>query len=158
MNYYFTIIAILFSPLILIGQNTTVPSSSNILIRLQDKIDGYDFVDNYLAHSKVPVNFSIQRQVSKLLNIYSIEFNGRSAEGASLINNLQKDRNVLEIGYDTPLTYRNTTPNDDLYEEQWNLDRIEIQRVWNETRGGFTANGDPIVIAVLEKGIELEFP
>jgi len=158
MNYYFTIIAILFSPLMLIGQNATVPSSSNILIRLQDKIDGYDFVDNYLAHSKEPVNFSIQRQVSKLLNIYSIEFNGRSAEGASLINNLQKDGNVLEIGYDTPLTYRNTTPNDDLYQDQWNLDRIEIQRVWNETRGGFTANGDPIVIAVLEKGIELEHP
>jgi len=158
MNYYFTIIAILFSTLMLVGQNQSIPSSSNILIRLQDKIDGYDFVDNYQTHSRSPINFTIQRQVSKLLNIYSIEYNGQQKEGDLIINSLQKDRNVMEIGYDAPLTYRNTTPNDELFEGQWNLERIQLPRVWNETTGGFTANGDQIVIAVLEKGIELDHP
>jgi len=157
MNYYFTIIAIFLSTLILVGQNISAPSA-NILIRFQDKVDGYEFVDNYQAQSRSPLNFSIQRQVSKLLNIYSIEYNGQQTEGDLIINSLQSNRNILEIGYDTPLTYRNTTPNDELYEEQWNLERIQVQKVWNETRGGFTANGDQIVIAVLEKGIELDHP
>ncbi len=158
MNYYFKIIAILFSPLMLIGQNTSTPSSSNILIRFQDKIDGYNFVDNYQTNSRNPLSFSIQRQVSKLLNIYSIEYSGQQTEGDLIINSLQKDRNVIEIGYDAPLTYRNTTPNDELFQDQWNLERIEVQKVWNETTGGMTANGDQIVIAVLEKGIELDHP
>ncbi len=157
MNYYFTIIAIFFSPLLLVGQSISGSSSPNILIRLQDKTDGYDFVDNYQAHSKNPINFSIQRQVSKLLNIYSIEYSGQQSEGDLIINNLQKDRNVIEIGYDAPLTYRNT-PNDENYADQWNLERIQVDKVWKETTGGFTANGDPIVIAVLEKGIELDHP
>ena len=158
MNYYLTIITILFFPLMLVGQSASTTPSSNILIRLQDKIDGYDFVDNYQVNSRSSLNFSIQRQVSKLLNIYSIKYSGQQTEGDIIINSLQKDKKVIEIGYDAPLTYRNTTPSDELYSEQWNLERIQVQKVWNETKGGFTANGDQIVIAVLEKGIQLDHP
>lgn len=155
MKHYFVIIIALCSQFLLFGQTS---SNSNILIRFQDKVDAYDFVDTYQSFSRNNVQFTIKRQISKLLNLYSIEYSGLSAEGDLLINSLQNDRNVLSIGYDTPLEYRNTTPNDELFNDQWNLERIQLPQVWDETTGGLTANGDRIVIAVLEKGIELDHP
>ncbi len=155
MKHYFVIIIALYSPFLLLGQT---PATANILIRFQDKVDGYDFVDTYQSLSRNKVQFTIKRQVSKLLNLYSIEYNGHSTEGDWLINHLQKDKHILSIGYDTPLTYRNTTPNDEFFNDQWNLERIQLPQVWEETTGGLTANGDEIVIAVLEKGIELDHP
>jgi len=112
MKHYFVIIIALYSPFLLFGQT---PATTNILIRFQDKVDVYDFVDTYQSLSKNKVQFTIKRQISKLLNLYSIEYNGRLAEGDWLINDLQKSKHVLSIGYDTPLTYRNTTPNDEHY-------------------------------------------
>ena len=155
MKHYFGLLLMLCVPFLLLAQ---APSTSNILIRFQEKVDGYDFVDNYQSFSRNKIQFTIKRQISTLLNLYSIEYSGISREGDLLIQHLQKDRNVLSIGYDTPLTYRNTTPNDEFFNDQWNLERIQLPQVWDETTGGLTANGDQIVIAVLEKGIELDHP
>ncbi len=155
MKHYFIFIIVLCAPILLFGQ--TLPTS-NILIRFQDNVDAYDFVDRYQSFNKSNIQFTIKRQVSKLLNLYSIEYTGNQRAGNSLINHLQKNREVLSIGYDTPLTYRNTTPNDEFFDGQWNLERIQLPQVWSETTGGLTANGDQIVIAVLEKGIELDHP
>lgn len=155
MKHYLGLLLILCVPFLLFGQT---PSTPNILIRFQDKVDGYDFVDRYQSFSRNKIQFTIKRQVSKLLNLYSIEYGGLSTEGDRLIHNLEQDRNVLSVGYDTPLAYRNTTPNDEFFNDQWNLERIQLPQVWDETTGGLTANGDQIVIAVLEKGIELDHP
>lgn len=155
MKHYSVIILALFFPFLLLGQT---PPTTNILIRFQDKVDAYDFVDQYQSLSRNKIQFTIDRSISKLLNLYSIEYSGNSLDGERLIQQLQKDRQILSVGYDTPLTYRNTTPNDEFFDEQWNLERIQLPQVWNETTGGLTANGDQIVIAVLEKGIELDHP
>ncbi|MEM1119905.1 MAG: S8 family serine peptidase [Bacteroidota bacterium] len=154
MKYLCALPLVLVIPLLLIGQN----NSADILIRLHDKVDAYEFVDHYQSYSRNAVPFTVGRQVSKLLNIYSLSYSGTGKDGQQIIQNLRHDRNVLKIGYDTPATYRNTTPDDEFYDDQWNLERIQLPQVWGETTGGFTANGDPIVIAVLEKGIELDHP
>jgi len=158
MKYFSSIFFVLFFPLLLIGQNTSSHSSSNILIRLQEKVDAYNFIDNYQSLSRNPIPFTVGRQVSKLLNIYSVEYSGKEKDGEQIIKNLRDNRQVLEIGYDMPATYRDATPNDEFFNDQWNLERIQLPQVWEETTGGMTANGDQIVIAVLEKGIELDHP
>lgn len=154
-HYFVIIIALVYSPFLLCGQ---APPTSNILIRFQDKVEAYNFVDTYQSFGRNKVQFTIKRQISKLLNLYSIEYSGHPAEGDLIITNLQKERAVLNVGYDTPLKYRNTTPNDEFFNDQWNLERIQLPQVWEETTGGLTANGDQIVLAVLEKGIELDHP
>jgi len=157
MKYYFILLIALCSSSLLFGQRSSV-TSSTILVRFQDRVDAYDFVDHYQAFSRSAANFTIKRQISKLLNLYSLEYSGQPVDGDVIIQNLQRERNVLSVGYDTPLTYRNTTPNDEFFNDQWNLERIQLPQVWDETTGGLTANGDQIVIAVLEKGIELDHP
>ena len=157
MKYYFILLIALCSSSLLFGQIPSV-TGSTILVRFQDRVDAYDFVDNYQAFSRSAVNFTIKRQVSKLLNLYSLEYSGQPTDGDLIIQSLQQERNILNVGYDVPLTYRNTTPNDEFFNDQWNLERIQVPQVWKETTGGLTANGDQIVIAVLEKGIELDHP
>jgi len=158
MKYTLIFLIALCAPILLLGQ-TSSTSTATILVRFQDKVDAYNFVDNYQSFSRnQAVHFTIKRQVSKLLNIYSLEYSGQPDDGDVIIQNLQQQRKVLNIGYDVPLTYRNATPNDEFFNGQWNLERIQLPQVWDETTGGLTANGDQIVIAVLEKGIELEHP
>ena len=155
MQHYLVVIILLGFSFLSFGQTSV---DKNILIRFQEKVDAYDFVDGYQSTNRQAVHFTIKRQVSKLLNLYSIDYSGVRAEGDRLIQQLQRDRQVVSIGYDTPLTYRNTTPNDEFFDGQWNLERIQLPQVWQETTGGLTANGDQIVLAVLEKGIELDHP
>ncbi len=53
---------------------------------------------------------------------------------------------------------RMLTPNDDLYDEQWNMDIIEASNVWEETTGGSLIDGREIVVAVLDDGIDVTHP
>lgn len=157
MKFYYSVIS-LFFPLLLIGQNRTTIPKMDILVRFQDQVNVEDFIDHFQANSRMKMNFEIKRQISQVLNIYSLEYKGQSEMGDLIINTLAKNKEVIDIGYDTPLTYRNSTPNDEFFGEQWNLEKIQLPQVWEETTGGTTANGDKIVIAVLEKGIELDHP
>ncbi|MEM6318742.1 MAG: S8 family serine peptidase [Bacteroidota bacterium] len=156
MRYLYGFLLFVFTPLTIFCQQLS--TSAEIIIRFQPKVDAYDFVDNYQSASRQALPFSIKRQVSKLLNIYTLAYSGTPKDGRQIIRSLSNNRDVLKVGYDTPLTYRNVTPDDEFFDDQWNLDRIGLPQVWKETTGGKTANGDQIVIAVLEKGIELDHP
>ena len=48
------------------------------------------------------------------------------------------------------------TPNDSLIDFQDNLDRLNIPRLWDESTGGTTVNGEDIVVAVLDSGFDIE--
>ena len=157
MRYFLTFCIFSFS-LFLQGQ-TSSSDNSSVLIRFHPAIDGADFLTaNRFRSNKLP-GWKIRRKISNLLNIYSIEVLGDYAAADRLIRTLrQHNDQILEIGFDTPLKYRNSTPDDEFFQEQWNLEKIQLPQVWIETTGGTTASGDDVVIAVLEKGIELNHP
>ncbi len=157
MKYSFSIIAFLF-PLFLFAQQAKPVSDATLLVRLEAKVNGFDFIEQFQTKSRNRLDFKIERQVSKVLNIYRLQYDPKRTNGDLIIKELQQNRQVLDIGHDAPLAYRNTNPNDEFFEEQWNLERIQLPEVWSETTGGTTVNGDEIVIAVLEKGIELDHP
>ena len=48
------------------------------------------------------------------------------------------------------------SPNDPRFSEQWNLEQIGLEEVWSETVGQTPENRDPIVIAVLDDGYDIE--
>lgn len=49
-------------------------------------------------------------------------------------------------------------PDDPLWPEQWNLQRIEMEQAWEISTGGTTIAGDTIVVAILDTGFDLEHP
>jgi len=141
-------------PLLLQGQTDNL--SPYIVVRFQEGVNAKDFINRLqpATRSYGGINF-IDRPVSKIFNIHKLRVDdGR--KGEEFIQLLKKQKQVLTVGYDTPVSYRDKTPNDKEYKEQWNLTQISLPEVWEETTGGETANGDQVVIAVLEMGADLE--
>ncbi|MCK9480259.1 MAG: S8 family peptidase [Bacteroidia bacterium] len=57
-----------------------------------------------------------------------------------------------------PLERRALTPDDSLYENQWNMKRILMDSVWGITSGGPTTLGDTVVIAIIDAGFDTTHP
>jgi len=140
----------LLSAFLLQGQNQSADSERSLLIRLQPKINVTHFFQKYTNNSRNGLTIKIQRKVSTIFNIYKVQSNNNDR----FIQLLKQDKSVLKVGYDQPAKYRNIEPNDESFNEQWNMLNIQADKVWEETTGGQTTDGKRIVIGVLEKGID----
>ena len=90
----------------------------------------------------------------KDLNIYMINCSEKD---------IAKTRLAIQEKYPTKYFFQNQQlekrtlpPNDLFYSEQYNLDLIEAEKIWQETTGGFMINGEEIVISVLDDGFDVE--
>ncbi len=154
MNKLLILLFCCFSTII---YSQSINQSTPLLVRFQEGVDGKAFIQQFQTASRSSADLQIERRVSKLLNIYKLKSTS-SLSNDNVLENLKKRREVLSIGYDEPAIYRNTIPNDNLYEDQWNLEKINLPEVWSETKGGLTAKGDEIVVAILEIGVTLDHP
>jgi subtilisin family serine protease len=64
------------------------------------------------------------------------------------------------VQFDHIISLRAATPNDSYYSngQMWQHDLIRSPMAWAHTRGGVTANGDTIVVAVIDGGCDLAHP
>ena len=61
--------------------------------------------------------------------------------------------NLITLRPASPVATRETVPNDNLYGQQWSLDKIGAPIVWDQSTGGTLAeNGEEIVVAILDDG------
>jgi subtilisin family serine protease len=96
------------------------------------------------------------RLLSSALNIHYLPA-GSAEEARRLHDYLEKNPAVQYVSYDQNIEFR-LDPNDDRYDRQWSLPRIEAPAVWGLAQGGRTANGDEIVIAVIDSGFDIQHP
>lgn len=85
------------------------------------------------------------------LNLYSIEL---ANDDNYSLQRLSKNSIIEFFVKDQVLEYRDT-PNDPHFSEQYGLTQINAPDVWESNIGGLTGLGDTIVIAVLDKGCEI---
>lgn len=64
---------------------------------------------------------------------------------------------VQEVEQNRLVTPR-ATPDDPYFGQQWGLTAIEVEAVWNTSKGGKTVNGKPLVIAVIDFGFDATHP
>ncbi len=128
----------------LIAQNLI---DNQILVQLspQQTIERIiDLRDSAIKESKL---------ISKRQNIYLLTLvDALSAE--AYISNLQNAQDVLfvHLNMESSLRY---VPNDPQYSEQWNLEIIGAEDVWEITKGGQTFLDKEIVIAVIDEGFKV---
>lgn len=143
----------LFLIVVLIFSVTTVPSFSQptgLIIQLEKGQSPKSLFPQ--EKSKI----TALRSLSSTLNIHYLP--AASAEEArQLYDYLAKSPAVQYVSYDQNIEFR-LDPNDDRYDRQWSLPRIEAPAVWGITQGGRTANGDEIVIAVIDSGFDILHP
>ncbi|MBT8232927.1 MAG: S8 family serine peptidase [Bacteroidia bacterium] len=89
--------------------------------------------------------------LSKSLNVYNVKTSRKVKR-----NELQAHfKSAESISENLNLEKREVIPNDLFYADQWNLKVIAADKVWEETTGGKTFNGDDIVIAVMDDGFDV---
>ncbi len=122
-----------------------------------------DDAERILAHQNLSSLFSIARHISVSPNIYLL----RSSAGdddASL--ELLKKTNGILLAQKNHETELRAVPNDTMFASQWNMNNtgqtggtpdadIDAPEAWGITTGGLTAQGDTIVVAVIDCGADL---
>jgi len=110
---------------------------------------------------------NIYKQLSKTLNIWLLETSSTQKKGIAL-SEFKKDPAIKTVQLNEKVVLRNT-PNDFWFTNQWQYDNkaeaygitdadIDALKAWQHTTGGFTPNGDEIVVAVIDGGINLNHP
>lgn len=88
--------------------------------------------------------------LSELSNIHLFSFDEAAVNGDQLLRNIRGVRYVRAAQFNHFVEERSTAPNDPQFGSQWHHDNIDSELAWDITTGGTTANGDDIVVAVIE--------
>ena len=120
-----------------------------LIIKLEKGADHQIFVDKYLPLYK---SLSFKKVISKELDLYLFNYDLEATNRTADLQNIRMLSQVIIADFNFRLQQRATTPNDPLYEEQWDMDRIDAPEAWEITTGGLTADNQEIVIAVIEGG------
>ena len=117
------------------------------IIKLTDS--GYNEIIN--QSNKTP--YTVQ-PISELFNLVSIKF--AKQKTAEDISEIFAHYKIVNFYPNQDVTLRDRNPDDFLYDTQWNLDILELPRVWEHTTGGTTENGEEIVVAILDDGYQFD--
>ncbi len=120
--------------------------------------NGFDHQQLHYDKSRKAMPYST-KALSARKNIHHLHFD-TDADLGEMKAALEQHPAVLHVQYNRELKRRGggRTPNDPLYAQQWNLERIGLPDVWMQGTGGTTPCGDPIVLAVFDFGIDADHP
>ncbi len=130
----------------------------------------FSYTNNTLAQSSVPVtewiiqlpqnkSIFIEDRVGKSLfedwNWQIIRMDTSVADGKKKWEELRRLGCMPTPNCSVPLR---GNPNDDLFREQWNMQRIGAPKAWDVCDGGTAANGALIAVAILDSGCDILHP
>lgn len=130
----------------------------DILIQLKK---GYTITD--LANDTNDITIISSKLISSPLNIYKLHVDVSIKNEKQLISEFYRNPSTLIAQLNHLTTSRATTPDDPLFEQQWQYfqenDRdIDADEAWDVTTGGSTLNGDIIVAGVIDGGFNINHP
>lgn len=129
--------------------------TNELLVQLEENTTLASLLDK--ANHRRPGSVLHKRTAARRFNIHLLQFDPAAWPGESLLGWLRVQKGVQAAQYNYQVAFRQE-PNDPEFPRQWGLSRIGAPEVWDVSTGGLTANGDTIVIAVLDDGCDLNHP
>lgn len=99
-------------------------------------------------------NFKITT-ISEEFDIYKISFDHKRYDEKEILTRFIHNAHIKNAQFNHFVQLR-ATPNDPQFIEQWNLAKTSTPSVWDVTTGGVTSCGDTIVVAVLDRGFDIQ--
>lgn len=109
-------------------------------------------VTQYESNDRIE-KVELKEVISNQMKIALLEISDQS-EVVRILSKIRQLGSVKAAQLNFRAQYRQD-PNDENYEEQWYLRRIQASDAWNITTGGTTANGDTIAVFVIDEGFDI---
>jgi serine protease len=149
----------------LIAQDSSIVKG-NIIVMLNTDKDARS-ISTELAYFKgIKTDFKLQRVLSTSLHIYLFTFDFLKVDAAAFLTEV-KQHPLVKIAQFNHTFQSRSIPNDSQFGYLWNMYNtgqnngtpgadIDATHAWDITTGGLTADGDTIVVAVIDVGFDLD--
>ncbi len=128
-----------------------------LLVKANEGVDFQSVINKKTERNKQDVIQKVEI-LSAELGYYHLFFDETMIDADELANTIQQMEGVEAVQFNHRASPRKT-PNDASFASQWDMRKIQVEQVWDHTTGGATANGDSIVVAVVEvKGFNTNHP
>ncbi len=162
MKHIVLSLLLIFTSVICSAQNESNIVDRQIMVQLSNSDKLHQLLEDH--------NLEVLDIVSERFNIYLLEIQSSRKSDAEVINDLRSVKYIHNVQNNHYVTLRNTEqtiPNDTLFNKQWSLLNtgqtsgiagadIDATLAWDITKGGTTAHGDTIVVAVVDGGCDLD--
>ncbi|PLX14045.1 MAG: hypothetical protein C0598_02315 [Marinilabiliales bacterium] len=136
-----------------------------VMIQLKHKSNSDVVLSNLQSQG-----YELKEIVSERFGIYLLQFNHFKQTNASAISSLKQVRDIVNVQNNHFVSIRETEeviPNDSYFPQQWALRNtgqgvgtegadIDVANAWETTTGGLSADGDTIVIAIIDSGSDID--
>ena len=132
------------------------PVPGEVIVKFQKKFTPETLTDKGLVYHGISADLELKETLSGLAGIYLFSYDD-VAMGEEMLLRALNDLPFVEAAQLNHYVEERATPNDPQFGSQWHhIDAsdndIDSDLAWDITTGGSTANGDRIVVAVLEGG------
>ena len=133
------------------------PVPGQLIVKFEKSVDIDAFTNSYKVIDGFKSGLTEVEQLSTLSNIYLLSFYKQGINVEKIIDALDANDDVQAVQVNHYIEERATTPNDTQFGSQWHhvegADHdIDSDEAWDISTGGYTANGDRIVVCILEGG------
>jgi len=139
-----------------------------LLVKLAQKTSSATSPASITASITKDYNFAelnFERELSARLNIWLVRYNNRSIDELSILKQLTADPRINMAQLNHYIEERET-PDDTMFPLQWNMHNtgqsggvedadIDATEAWDINVGGVCANGDTVIIAIVDSGCDL---
>jgi len=137
-----------------------------LLVQVDEQANLDELVKNSASFHGKSTQLAISKEVSKQLNIWLLQFDFTCIQEYHFLEKIKRTTGIINAQFNHLIQQRTTIPNDPLLSLQWHYINdgnsggvedadIDADFAWDVTTGGLTADGDTIVVAVLDDGFEI---
>ncbi|MEA5111112.1 hypothetical protein SDC9_26631 [bioreactor metagenome] len=119
-----------------------------------------------LMNTFSPAGITIEKQLSRRMNIWLLGFNETNVDAVKLLEDIRRHPSVNLAQFNHKVTERELIPNDPSFSALWALKNtgqmsgtpgadIRASYAWDIATSGVTVEGDTLVIAMVDGGVDL---
>lgn len=149
-------------------ERNVVPGS--IIAMLRSNASAQVLAEDLKTQQGVTTEFHVERCLSASMHLFLFHFDPSGIPAEVMLNAVKTHPAVRIAQFDHFIEERVTVPNDSIFPMMWDLDNtgtnggggavadadIDAPEAWDITTGGLTADGDSIVVAVIDGGFKLD--
>lgn len=168
MKYLLTLTFAILLSITSFAQSMMNHVEGEALIRLENDGNLKNVITDFQTFDGQSTNIKVERQISKHMKIWLLSFS-KSLNHERFLDALYMNANIVEAQSNHTVEFRNTTPNDADFSQQWQYINtgqsggtpgadLDADLAWDVTTGGLTPLGDTIVVAAIDEGFDITHP